>query len=98
MGSGVPGGGLGFTRRRWGGRGLAERWVVTWTDEKGRTQRREFATYLDVWSFNERRLRGKGEVALLTERAPQRTEEYRSEAERARRMEGGRRYVRRRRS
>jgi hypothetical protein len=75
-----------------------ESWEVTWTDTAGETGRREFRSFLEAWTFNEERLKGRGEVVLLTDR-PLLSDRFsaRTEAEAASRLEGGRRYVRRRR-
>lgn len=73
-----------------------ESWLVIWRDGRDQEQRREYSTFLEAWTFNEESLRGKGEVILLTDRAPISEERaFRSEAAAARQQEGGaRRYVR----
>lgn len=65
-----------------------ESWQVSWYDARQQEHRREFATYLEAWDFNEQELKGKGEVTLLTDRAPLSDRLYKSEAAAARQMEG----------
>lgn len=74
-----------------------ESWEVSWRNERDQEIRREFATFLEAWTYNETELRGRGEVVLLTDRPlpSDRRHPARSEAEAARRQEGKRRYVRR---
>jgi len=69
-------------------------WLVLWRDGRDQEQRREYATFLEAWTFNEESLKGRGEVILLTDR-PTLTQArtYRSEAAAAKEMEGGRRFV-----
>lgn len=73
-----------------------ESWEVTWLDAVGETRRQEFRSFMEAWTFNEERLKGRGEVVLLTDR-PLVSDRFaaRTEAEAARRLEGGRRYARR---
>lgn len=73
-----------------------ETWRLFWTDADGAERRREFGTYLEAWGFNEQHLKGKGEVRLVIDRLPAEEGSDRTEAEEARRLEGGRRPARRR--
>lgn len=71
-------------------------WAVAWRNPRGEDQRREFATYLEAWTFNEEQLKGCGEVTLLTDRLVDRARPHKNEAAAAREQEGGgRRYPRR---
>ena len=72
-----------------------ESWLVRWRDSRDQEQQQEYASFLEAWTFNEESLKGKGEVTLLTDRAPISQERaFRSEAAAARQQEGSRRYVR----
>lgn len=73
-----------------------ESWEVRWRGERDQEVRREFATFLEAWTFNESQLRGRGEVVLMTDRPlpSERSRPTRSEAETARRQEGNRRFAR----
>lgn len=71
-----------------------ETWRVRWQDGRGQEQRRDFATFVEAWDFNEQELRARGEVTLLTDRELVSERSHRSEAAAARDVEGGRRFVR----
>lgn len=77
---------------------MEDSWEVSWTDEQGKEHAREFVNYLDAWYFNETSLKGKGAVVLLTDRTLPGDHLARTEAEEARRHEGARRTVRKRRN
>jgi hypothetical protein len=70
-----------------------ETWRVCWHDSRGQEQRREFATFVEAWDFNEQELKGRGEVTLLTDRQLASDRSFRNEAAAARQVEGGRRYA-----
>lgn len=75
---------------------VVDSWQVTWTDSGGADRSREFGSFLEAWTFNEEFLKGKGEVMLITDRPVGRQAPSGSEAEAARKLEGGRRYARKR--
>jgi hypothetical protein len=66
-----------------------ESWLVVWED-----QRREFATFLEAWEYNQTAWKGRGVVTLLTDRPLLSDHDFKNEAAAARQVEGkGRSYV-----
>lgn len=65
-----------------------ESWLVEWRDQRDQEQRREFATFMEAWDFNESALKGRGGVTMLTDRPLASDSAFKNEAAAARRIEG----------